>query len=237
LLEDQDVREAVFLKRPNRFLAEMLLDDEVVEVFVPNPGRMSEMMIEGRRMFIRHNPGPQRRTDFDLIGIHHDGVLVGLDTSLPNRFMKRALIARKLPFFQDYSRVEAEPAVYDGRFDFRLMGGLNTTLIEVKSCTLVEDRIALFPDAPTERGARHLRNLARSLEDGIAQAAAIVFVIQRPDARVFLSNDSTDPVFGKALRASHEAGVDVIPITTKVVDWDLELQKRIPYDPRASVDR
>jgi sugar fermentation stimulation protein A len=231
LLEDHDVREAVFLRRPNRFLAEMLLDDEVVDVFVPNPGRMSEMMIEGRRMFIRHNPGPQRRTDFDLIGICHDGVLVGLDTNLPNRFMRRALIAREFPFFQGYSRVEPEPVVYDGRFDFRLSGDHKTTLIEVKSCTLVEDGVALFPDAPTERGARHLRNLARSLEEGIAQVAAIVFVIQRPDARTFVSNDITDPVFGKALRESHEAGVEVIPLTTRVVNWDLELQTRIPYDP------
>lgn len=229
MAEERHVREAVFIERPNRFLARMMLDGNVVEVFVPNPGRMHEMMIPGKKMFVRYNPGPQRRTDFSLVGINHDGVLVSLDSYLPNRFLRRELEELRLPFFSGYDLVEPEPSLYDGRFDFRLSGQSGTTLIEVKSCTLVEDGLALFPDAPTSRGARHMRHLARALEEGSADRAAVVFVIQRPDAHSFSTNDPTDPDFGETLRTAQSRGVEIIPLSTRVVGWNLELVSRIPY--------
>ena len=225
-----EIHDAVFLERPNRFLARMSVGGEAVEVFVPNPGRMHELMILGRHMFVRHNPGPQRRTDYDLVGVVHDGVLVGLDSNLPNRFMKKALGDRILPFFGHYDTVQSEPPLYDGRFDFKLtFGDGSITLVEVKSCTLVETGVAIFPDAPTDRGARHLRNLVRALDEGHASRAAVVFVIQRPDAHVFTSNDATDPAFGEALRFAHTHGVEVIPMLTRLTDWSLEFISRIPY--------
>ncbi|TFF84709.1 DNA/RNA nuclease SfsA, partial [Candidatus Thorarchaeota archaeon] len=172
-------------------------------------------------------------TDFTLVGIQHDGVRVSLDSNLPNRFLKRELLEHRIPQFNGYSSVQPEPPLYDGRFDFRLSGESGTTLIEVKSCTLVEDGLAVFPDAPTTRGARHVRHLAKALEDGVTDHAAVVFVIQRPDAHSFSTNDMTDPDFGEALRKAHENGVEVVPLSTRVVDWDLELVARIPYLPEA----
>jgi sugar fermentation stimulation protein A len=191
---------------------------------------MHELMVPGYEVFIRENPAPHRKTDYDMIGLEYNGVLVSIDSNLPNRFIKKLLNNHELSFFNDYERVIPEPRAYEGRFDFRLDGVSGTTFIEVKSCTLIEDGRAIFPDAPTTRGARHLRHLAMSLVDGTASRAAVLFVIQRPDAHVFSPNDPTDPMFGDALRYAHSVGVEVIPITTKVIDWELNLIRRIPLE-------
>jgi sugar fermentation stimulation protein A len=228
------VYEASFQSRPNRFLATLNLGNEEIEAFVPNPGRMHELMIPGKQMFVRYAPASHRRTDYTLIGVRHAGVLVSLDTNLPNRFMKEMLTSKSLPFFEGYTEIQPEPRMYQGRFDFRLTGPSGVQLVEVKSCTLVVNGRAIFPDAPTERGARHLSELRRALKEKKADRSAVVFVIQRPDAVVFSPNDETDPKFGYALREAYRHGVEVIALTTKVEDWRLRFQKRIPIelDPR-----
>jgi len=228
--ESQRVRTATFLERPNRFLARVEVDGDVVEVFVPNPGRMYELMIPGKEVFIRDNLGPHRKTSFDMIGVQHDGVLISLDSNLPNRFIRNLLETRRLEYFSDYSKVTPEPRAYGGRFDFLLEGDNNRIFIEVKSCTLIVNKRVLFPDAPTKRGARHMRHLAHALSVGDVDDAAVIFVIQRPDGEIFSPHDGNDPDFGDALRAAHEQGVRIIPLLTKVVDWNLELLGKIPFD-------
>jgi len=228
--KQQHVRKATFIERPNRFLARVEVDGDIVEVFVPNPGRMYELMIPGKEVFIRDNPGPHRKTSFDMIGVYHDDVLISLDSNLPNRFIRNLLETRKLQYFSDYSKVTPEPRAYGGRFDFLLEGDNNRTFIEVKSCTLVVNKRVLFPDAPTTRGARHMRHLAHALSVGDVNDAAVIFVIQRPDGEIFSPHDGNDPDFGDALRAAHEQGVRIIPLLTKVVDWNLELLRKIPFD-------
>jgi sugar fermentation stimulation protein A len=120
--------------------------------------------------------------------------------------------------------------MYNGRFDFMLKGKSGNQFIEVKSCTLVEHGRALFPDAPTKRGARHARHLVKALNEKHVIKAAIVFVIQRPDAIIFSPNVATDPDFAHALRFANEQGVDIIPLTTNLVNWQLELLSRIPFE-------
>ncbi|MHA2042041.1 MAG: DNA/RNA nuclease SfsA, partial [Candidatus Thorarchaeota archaeon] len=185
MVAEGEVTEALLINRPNRFLGRVEVEGKVVEVFIPNPGRMYELMIPGKQVFLRRKSGAHRKTNYDMIGVWHDDVLISIDSNLPNRFMKERLLNRELEWFLPYDVVTPEPRIYDGRFDFRLDGSKGTTFIEVKSCTLVEDGHALFPDAPTLRGARHLRNLARSLQEGIAKRAAVAFIIQRPDATLF----------------------------------------------------
>lgn len=228
--KQQRVRLATFIERPNRFLARVEVEGDIVEVFVPNPGRMYELMIPGKEVFIRDNPGPHRKTSFDMIGVHHDGVLISLDSNLPNRFIRNLLENNGLSYFSNYSTVTPEPRAYGGRFDFLLESNNHRTFIEVKSCTLVVNNRVLFPDAPTTRGARHMRHLAHALSVGDVDDAAVIFVIQRPDGEIFSPHDGNDPDFGDALRAAHEQGVRIIPLLTKVVDWNLVLLRKIPFD-------
>ncbi len=224
------IRKAILVERPNRFLGVVKLDDALTEVFIPNPGRMYELMVPGNEVYLRENSAPHRKTDFDMIGLEYNGVLVSIDSNLPNRFIKQLLKSRKLSFFENYDRVISEPRAYGGRFDFRLEGPLGVSFIEVKSCTLVEEGRAIFPDAPTVRGARHIKHLAASLMEGVATRAAVLFVIQKPDAIVFSPNDNTDPKFGDALRQAHSMGVEVYPLITEVVDWELKLVRTSPYE-------
>jgi len=218
-----------FIERPNRFLAKVDIKGRIVESFVPNPGRMLEFMVPGKVIYLRENSAEHRRTEYDMIGVLHDGIQVSIDSNLPNRFVRSLLEKHSLPFFSPYEKVIPEPRHFQGRFDFRLEGEDNTTLIEVKSCTLVEDGQALFPDAPTLRGTRHMKDLVRALEDGVATKAAVIFVVQRHDAMSFAPHDGNDPDFGSALRAAHDSGVDIIPIVTRVINWNLHLQRRIPF--------
>jgi sugar fermentation stimulation protein A len=228
--ETPRIRKAVLIDRPNRFLGRVHLDSKVTEVFIPNPGRMLELMLPGNEVFLRENIAPHRKTDYDMIGLEYNGVLVSIDSNLPNRFIKRLLLSHELPFFNEYEVVIPEPRAFKGRFDFKLTGVSGSTFIEVKSCTLVEDGRAIFPDAPTIRGARHLRHLAAALKSNQVVRAVIIFVVQRPDATIFSPNDETDPKFGDALRFAHASGVEIFPIVTKVVEWDLKLIKEIPYE-------
>ena len=228
--ETQGIRKAILVDRPNRFLGRVRLDGKITEVFIPNPGRMHELMIPGNEVFLRENIANHRKTDFDMIGLEYNGVLVSIDSNLPNRFIKRLLITKQLPFFKDYDDVIPEPRAFEGRFDFKLTGVKDSIFIEVKSCTLVEDGRAIFPDAPTSRGARHLRNLVDALKTKQAGRAAVIFVIQRPDVEVFSPNDETDPKFGDALRFAHANRVEIYPLVTKVVNWDLMLVGRVPYE-------
>ncbi|MHA1929863.1 MAG: DNA/RNA nuclease SfsA [Candidatus Thorarchaeota archaeon] len=226
----QNIVEGTLIERPNRFLGIVRLGSKKIEAHIPNPGRMYELMVPGKKVFIRPVHSDTRRTNYDLIAVQHEGILVSIDSILPNRFMKAMLNSHSLPMFEDYDQVQSEPRVYNGRFDFKLTGKTGITFIEVKSCTLVEDGHALFPDSPTSRGTRHLLHLCRALEEGLAQQAAVVFVVQRHDARLFSPNEETDPNFSAALRKAHECGVDIIPIATKLDNWNLRMIGTIPFD-------
>ncbi len=224
------IHEAEFIRRPNRFLGIVGLNGEEKEVFIPNPGRMYELMIPGKRVYLRENIASHRKTDYDMIAVHHDGVLISIDSNLPNQFMKESLLERRLPLFGNYDHVKPEPAMYGGRFDFLLSSEDSMSVIEVKSCTLVVKGRAIFPDAPTIRGARHVKHLVRALEEDVVNHAYIVFVIQRPDVRIFSPNDPTDPTFSENLRLALAAGVDIIPMRTELVNWELQYLSTVPYD-------
>ncbi|MFO7836498.1 MAG: DNA/RNA nuclease SfsA [Candidatus Thorarchaeota archaeon] len=221
------VVEATLLSRPNRFLGLATLNDGEVQAFIPNPGRMEELMIEGKPIYLKHLPSPKRKTDYDMIAVRHEGMLISIDSRLPNHFVGQLLEEHRLPSFSEYSRIKPEPSMFDGRFDFKLYGGSVDSIIEVKSCTLVQSRVALFPDAPTVRGARHMRHLANALTKELADRACVIFVIQRPDAGLFAPNDRTDPEFGDALREAHQQGVEIMVLLTKLEGWKLEFLQQL----------
>jgi sugar fermentation stimulation protein A len=164
------------------------------------------------------------------------GILVSADARLPNTLVEEALRERRLSPFADYDDLRPEVAYHESRLDFALVKDGQRCLIEVKSVTLVQGGLALFPDAPTKRGHRHVQELRRAVGEG--ERAAVIFVVQRGDARSFAPNVGADPVFAEALGWALEEGVDVYAYTCRVsrheVRLDRPLEVSIPHQERIS---
>ena len=209
---DGPPEEVVFLRRPNRFLAEVRpLEGGVTRaVHVPNPGRMVELLVPGEtRGFTVPARNPARATSATLVSVVHDGTLVSIDTLLANRIVGRALAAGQMG---DLPRTgwRSEFTVGHHRFDFARLGRPSAGtvhLLEVKSSNLKEGRIARFPDAPTERGTRHMVALARACRAGVR--ADVIIAIQRSDVEAFAPNRALDPAFAAAFDRARRAGVGV----------------------------
>jgi len=222
-----------FLSRKNRFSLLAELADETgkarkFECHLPNPGRLNELLVPGAELLLKPAKDPDRRkTKFDVFAVKAEGRTVVVDSKVPNQIMREAFSSGEVPEFSGYELVRSEPRFGKSRLDF-LLQGEGMCLVEVKSCTLVRNGIALFPDAPTERGRRHLSELARAHEEGYR--ACIVFVIQREGAWSFMPNDETDPDFGAVLRKVAARGVEAIALATKYRKGHVELIGEVPVD-------
>jgi sugar fermentation stimulation protein A len=187
-----------------------------------------ELLTPGRPCWLEPVRSPHRKTGFDLKLVEYAGALVSVDARLPNPLFAEALERDRLTPFRSSTSVEREVPLGGSRVDFRLDVLGDVVWIETKSVTLVEDDVALFPDAPTTRGTRHARELARVVGEG--ERAAIVFVVQRPDARRLAPHDAADPAFGESLRDAAEAGVDMVAWTCDVSKEDIAMAVQIPVD-------
>ncbi len=240
------LRPGVFVARPNRFLCRVLLDGppgtpmgDPVEAHLPDPGRLKELLVPGRRVRVEAATNPARKTRWTLrlVETPDRGAWVSLDTTLPNRLVGAALEAGALEEFQGWTLERAEVTLGRSRFDFLLRRGGEPDaatqepelLLEVKSVTLVEDGIALFPDAVTARGARHVRELTERRREG--HPAAILFVAQREDVREIRAAASIDPAFAAALREAVEAGVRVLGRRCRVDLHGVRLLDPVPAGP------
>lgn len=195
---------ASLLRRAGRFSLIARADGREVEAYLPNPGRLEEILVPGRVLMLLPVSG-RRRTAWDAVAALVGGTLVGIDSRVPNLLIREALLDGTIPEFQGYRLVKAEPKVYSSRLDFLLDP---PCVLEVKGSSLVRDGVALFPDAPTVRGRRHLEELARARRSGMR--AAIIFVVQREDARSLSPNWEVDPGFGEGLRAAVQGGVEAM---------------------------
>jgi len=196
-----------FLERPNRFLAFVKIADRVFPSFVPNPGRMRELLIPGTGVLLRKVLRDGRKTSYDMIGVYYKGKMVSIDARVPNKLVLETLRNRDIKEFSEYSIIKPEQSYGHTRFDFLLSNENEKCFLEVKSCTLVKDGVAMFPDARTERGSRHLRDLMKAKKEGYR--ACVLFIIQRTDGHVFSPNDEADPQFGMTLRGVASKGVEV----------------------------
>lgn len=217
---------ATLIERPNRFLGIVKLDGRKVQAFIPNPGRMHELMVPGTRVYVIPKEGDHRKTKFDLTLMEYSNTLVSIDSRLPNYMLKES-INNGLDEFKGFHVDKAEPSFHDSRLDLKLTDGTNQVLLEAKSCTLVENGIALFPDAPTKRGARHMNTLVKALEFG---RAAMCFIIQRNDAWEWRPNEKMDPEFTQALRNAVENGVEAYAYTCDINLETVSIQKRVPIN-------
>lgn len=218
-----------FLRRLNRFAVEVVLDGQPVVAHLPNSGRMTELLVAGQPVVVVRQPAPHRKTAYDLVLIEYRGRWVSVDSRLPSAVAAAALRAGAIPRWAAYTAVRREVVYHDSRLDLELTGPDGARcLIETKSCNLVEDGLALFPDAPTLRGARHLHTLIHARQHGID--AGVLFIVQRDDALRLRPFDTADPAFGIALRAAAAAGVAVVAYRCLVTPDAMTLDQPVPVE-------
>lgn len=209
-----------FLSRPNRFVAQVELNGRTETCHVKNTGRCRELLLPGCRVYLVPGSNPARKTKYDLVAVEkqtaHGPLLVNMDAQAPNRVFAEWARER-------YADVHPEVRYGQSRLDFCLDG---QHFVEVKGVTLEQDGRCRFPDAPTERGTRHLHELIRAVEEGYRATA--FFVIQMADAEDFSPNDETDPAFGVALRQAAEAGVEIAAWCCRVTPGSIALDRPVP---------
>lgn len=193
---------------------------------LPDPGRLRELLRPGVRLWLEPKSGPQRKTPYQVWLVEQDQTLVSLNTRLPNLLVREALEKGRLPEFKDYACWKPERGVGKSRLDFHLTNASGECWVEVKSVTLVEDGRGLFPDAPTERGLRHLQELTKLRQSG-ARAVSL-FVVQREDVNSVAANSRTDPKFAEALQTAYGVGVEAIAYRCKITTTSAALSKRVP---------
>ena len=221
-----DLVEGIFLERVNRFLARVEVDGREVGVHVANSGRMKELFVPGWRVLGRPVAGEHRKTKYDLVLVDMGQALASADARAPNALLAESVANGHLKQFAGYTDIRREVTFGDSRLDLMLEGPQGRCYIEAKSVTLVENGVGLFPDAPTVRGAKHLRTLITVLEAG--HRAAVVFVVQRPDANAFATSDPSDPELAEALRSAVAAGVEAYAYNCEVTERSIRLDHSLP---------
>ena len=211
-----------FLKRPNRFIAHVEIGGQTEVCHVKNTGRCRELLTPGAAVYLEKFGNPQRKTQYDLIAVEKGDLLINMDAQAPNRVFGE-WAAEHWPGLRS---IRPEFTWEDSRFDFRLETEEGTTFVEVKGVTLEENGEVRFPDAPTERGVKHLHGLQRAVEQGYG--AAVCFVIQMKGVTHFRPNDLTHPAFGQALREASAAGVQVLAYDCVVTPESLRMDEPVP---------
>ena len=220
-----------FIDRPNRFIAEVIVDGQKVRAHVKNTGRCRELLIPGAEVFLEDHVlrMGSRKLRYSLIGVKKGEKMVNMDSQAPNKVCEEALEERKLhpPCMGELALIRREKTFGSSRFDFYLEGKDGEKgFMEVKGVTLEDGGIARFPDAPTERGVKHIFELIRAVKEGYR--GFILFVIQMEGIECFTPNDDTHRAFGDALRAAEKEGVKIIAHECRVTEDKIELSRQIP---------
>ena len=213
----------IFLSRPNRFIAHVVIDGREEVVHVKNTGRCKELLPPGARVWCQRSDNPARKTKFDLITVKKGDRLINMDSQAPNTAAGEWL---KNGGLGEIKNLKAETFHGDSRYDFSFTKDGKQCFLEVKGVTLEEDGVCAFPDAPTERGAKHLKGLTEAAKAGFG--AYVLFVIQMADVKYLRPHDERDPAFGAALREAAENGVVVMAMDCAVDVDSMELRQRVP---------
>ena len=211
-----------FLARPNRFIAHVEIGGEQQTVHVKNTGRCRELLQPGVQVWCQESSNPNRKTKYDLITVRKGERLINMDSQAPNIAAGEWLRGGGLG---EIAQLKAESFHGDSRFDFSFTKDGRPCFLEVKGVTLENDGVCAFPDAPTERGAKHLKGLTKLVREGYG--AYVLFVIQMADVKYLHPNDATDPNFAAALREAAESGVHVLAMDCAVTEDSMELRMNV----------
>lgn len=221
----ENIVEGIFLSRPNRFIAEIEIDGKTEICHVMNTGRMKELLLPGAKVFLKKSENPKRKTKFDLISIiRSDGEIINIDSLAPNKVAHEYIEA----LFPNALSIKPETFFNKSRFDFYIETPKEKIFLEVKGVTLDIGGKACFPDAPTERGAKHLFELMEAKREGYR--AMVLFVIAMRNCKSFMPNYHTDPKFANALKEARNAGVEVVAVDCTVSADEIFAKSKIPCE-------
>tara|TARA_B100001250_G_scaffold136118_1_gene116521 strand:+ start:386 stop:1090 length:705 start_codon:yes stop_codon:yes gene_type:complete len=221
---------ATFISRPNRFITIIKIDNKLYKSHLADPGRLKELLLPGAKLLVYEvEDVSNRKTNFSTIMINHNGQLISLVSTLPNRFISEAIIKEELPMFKKQKILKSEVNIGKHRIDFLLNSKDNKKLfLEVKSVTLVKNGIAQFPDAITDRGRRHILLLTDLVKNG--KNAGVIFVCQRSDVISFKPFWKRDPKFSRALLDGYKIGLKIWCISVELTQEEMNFKKVIPFD-------
>lgn len=217
------IEKAVFVSRPNRFIANIVIDGNTALCHVKNTGRCKELLIPGATIYVQVHSDPKRKTKYSLIAVEKGKRLINMDSQAPNQVVKEWLMEQQP--FGAITLLKPEYTFQGSRFDFYIETLEKRVMIEVKGVTLEEDGIVRFPDAPTERGIKHIMELIEAKKQGYE--ACLIFVIQMKDVRHFEPNDMTHKAFGEALRQALQAGVKLLAYDCMVEYDSLSIDQEV----------
>lgn len=221
----ENIEKAIFRSRPNRFIAHVELGEQDVVCHVKNTGRCRELLLPGATVFLQKAANPDRKTLYDLIAVQKGDLLINMDSQAPNAVFQEW--AEQGGFVPDLTLLRPETTFGASRFDFYWQTEAGRRgFVEVKGCTLEQEGHARFPDAPTQRGVKHLEELIRAKKAGYE--ATVCFVLQMAPMEDFAPNDDTHPAFGDALRRAGEAGVEILAMECRVEPDRLEIWRPVP---------
>ena len=209
-----------FISRPNRFIAMVDISGAIERCHVKNTGRCRELLVPGAKVYLSVPENRERSTKYDLIAVMKGDRLINMDSQIPNVAAAEGL--GRIPMFSSVCTIRREYVYGDSRIDIYAEDGENKYLVEVKGVTLEDDGVVRFPDAPTERGVKHVRELIGSLRDGYVPC--LLFVIQMDDVLYFEPNRATDPEFADALKEASDAGVNILAYTCMVTPDSMVLK-------------
>jgi sugar fermentation stimulation protein A len=219
---------AEWIERMNRFLARVRVDGEVELVHVKNTGRLRELFVRGTKVALEVADGANRKTRYSVIAVRAGNQWVNVDSQVPNQVVSEALLAGEIPAFGTASVVRREVRFGQSRFDIYYESPHSRGFIEVKGVTLVDQGVAKFPDAPTDRGTKHIYELVDAVKHGYD--GAVLFLIQRQDARAFAPHRDMDPKFAEALAFAATSGVRILAYGCKVEADTLQLGDPVPVN-------
>lgn len=223
-MEYKNIVKGTFISRPNRFIAKVNIDGEVHTVHVKNTGRCKELLTDNATVILEKSDNPQRKTLYDLVAVYKGDLLINMDSQSPNKAVYSWLADGG--YLKSPTLIKPEAKYGSSRIDFYLENQWEKAFVEVKGVTLESNGVARFPDAPTERGRKHLLELSNAVKEGYR--AAVVFVIQMEGCRVFEPNALTDPKFAQALKQVKSMGVEVLAVDCTVTPSSMTVNDFVP---------
>ena len=222
-----DLVKAIFRNRANRFIAEVELDGEIVRAHLPNTGRCKELLLDGATVYLKPSDNPNRKTKYSLYLVENNGALVAMYSQQASNIVIDAILNNKVKELSRYDIVESEKTIGNSRIDIYLANmdndnnPIDETYVEVKSVTLIKEGVAQFPDAPTERGRKHLEELISLKKEG--KRAVVFFLIEHPNGNAFRPNWENDAKFSKTLKKAYDKGVEILVYKTENTLDNIEL--------------